>query len=340
MRLLATIVALVILGLLSLTRANAAGFKLIDIPADGDRPELIGAVWYPCTATPADVKFGPITFQAARDCPVAGTRLPLLVISHGAGGWFGGHHDTAEALADAGFIVAAINHPLDSGKSKIRRPDDIASMIERPEDITRLIDYMLKNWPDSSRINPERIGAFGFSRGGYTVLVAIGGNPDFRLLLPNCPAIQALYPSNHWCEQIRDGSALPQPFVHDGRIKAAVIADPALGAQFAPAGLKNVTIPIQLWASERGGDGVSLDDASTVDRNLSVKPDYRIVPNSGHFAFLAPCSAEFAEAARNRGEPEICMDAKDFDRLAFHQQFNAAMVQFFQNHLAALVNTP
>ena len=34
------------------------------------------------------------------------------------------------------------------------------------------IDYMLKNWQGHDRINPERIGTFGFSAGGFTVLTA------------------------------------------------------------------------------------------------------------------------------------------------------------------------
>ena len=41
-------------------------------------------------------------------------KLPLVVFSHGTAGWFGGHHDTAAALADAGFVVAAINHSGDN----------------------------------------------------------------------------------------------------------------------------------------------------------------------------------------------------------------------------------
>lgn len=312
------------------TDAGAAGLRMIDITADAEGPALTGAVWYPCTGVPTDVKTGPITLPAVKDCPVTGAGMPLVVISHGVGGWWGGHHDVAETLADAGFMVGAINHPLDSGMAQqTRRPGDIASMIERPTDIKRLIDHMLSTWPDSARIDPERIGFFGFSRGGYTGLVAIGGNPEFRLLLDNCPS----YPGNRWCEQIREGSAIAQPLVHDTRIKAAVIADPALGAQFTAAGLTAVTAPVQLWASERGGDGVLPQDAATVARALPVKPDYRIVPNSGHFAFMAPCSPEFAKLVTDYGEPEVCADENGFDRLAFHRQFDTDILQFFQARL-------
>jgi predicted dienelactone hydrolase len=37
------------------------------------------------------------------------------------GGWFGASHDTEEALADAGFVVAAINHPGDTFSDSSRR---------------------------------------------------------------------------------------------------------------------------------------------------------------------------------------------------------------------------
>ncbi|WP_175772242.1 alpha/beta hydrolase family protein [Paraburkholderia phenazinium] len=315
---------------LVMTDASAAGLKLIDIPADAEGPALKGAVWYPCAEAPSDLKIGPISAPGTKDCPVMGNKLPLVVISHGAGGWFGGHHDVAETLANAGFVVAAIDHPLDSGRSKIRRPGDIASMTERPTDIKRLIDYMLSGWPDSSRIDPQQIGFFGFSRGGFTGLALIGGSPDFQLLLAHCPT----YPGNHWCEQIRNDSTFAQSLTHDRRIKAAVIADPGLGAEFTANGLKDVTVPVQLWASAFGGDGVSPEDAATVSRNLPTKPDYRVVPNSGHFAFMAPCDAEFTRTVTNFGEPEICTDANGFDRVAFHRYFDADVLAFFRSHLA------
>lgn len=316
--------------LLATVSANAAGLKRIDIPAERGASALSGAVWYPCPGrVPEEIRFGPTSLTAVRDCSVTGESLPLVVISHGVGGWFGGHHDTAEALADAGFIVAAISHALDSGRSTIRDPGNLASMIERPADIKRLVDYMLGAWSDANRIDPARIGVFGFSRGGYTGLAVAGGTPDFRLVLNNCPT----YPGNRWCEQVREGSVLARPIVHDTRIRAAVVADPALGSEFTAAGLKDVSIPVQLWASANGGDGVRPVDVAAVARDLPVRPDYRVVPDAGHFAFLAPCSADFAKAAKDFGEPELCTDAAGFDRVAFHKAFNETVVAFFKKHL-------
>jgi len=41
----------------------------------------------------------------------------------------------------------------------------------------------------ASTLNPEHIGFFGFSRGGYTGLVVAGGNPDLRKLTALCRKI-------------------------------------------------------------------------------------------------------------------------------------------------------
>ena len=86
--------------------------------------------------------------------------------------------------------------------------------------------------------------------------------------------------------------------------------------------------PIQLWASEYGGDGVTLALVETIKERLPSKPDYHLVRNGGHFAFAAPCSAQQAAAA-----VKTCADPDGFDRIAFHKQFNAAVLDFFQKHL-------
>ena len=88
------------------------------------------------------------------DCPIEGGKLPLVVISHGRGGDFLGHHDTAEALADAGFVAVAINHPGDTASDK-SRIDDPSVFVERPTDIKRTIDFMLGAWSNSARIDPS-----------------------------------------------------------------------------------------------------------------------------------------------------------------------------------------
>jgi predicted dienelactone hydrolase len=303
------------------TAAHAAGVRFIDVPADAAGPALTGAVWTPCAAPAQQVQLRRLTAPGVMDCPIAGERLPLVVVSHGRTGSFNSHHDTAEALANAGFVVAAIDHPGDSTLDR-SRSGDLSVFIERPADIRRLVDFMLGAWPEAATIDRQRIGFFGFSRGGYTGLVDIGGNPDFRRGLPLCPEGRTI----PLCEQIRQSQG-SETLTHDPRLKAAVIVDP-LAIFFGPDNLKGVNVPVQLWASARGGDGVTPEMVAAVQQSLPAKPDYHIVAAASHFAFLAPCPAEMAKAV-----PEICTDAPGFDRIAFHQAFDGDVVAFFRQHL-------
>jgi len=167
---------------LTATIAQAAGFRLIEVPADADSPALSGAMWYPCSEPPGEIDLGVITLSGAKDCPISGDKLPLVVVSHGNLGAFFDHHDTAETLADAGFVVAAISH---RGDNSPNFPDgaDPSVMLERPTDIKRLIDFMVGASPAASNIDPKHIGFFGFSAGGYTGLVLIGADPDWAAVL-------------------------------------------------------------------------------------------------------------------------------------------------------------
>jgi predicted dienelactone hydrolase len=38
----------------------------------------------------------------------------------------------------------------------------MAFLFERPAAIKRLIDYIIRTWPDHARIDAEKIGFFGF----------------------------------------------------------------------------------------------------------------------------------------------------------------------------------
>src|SRR5258708_4676199 len=96
------------------TTIRAAGLQFIDVPADAEGAAITGVVWSPCAAPAQEVMLRRLAVPGVKDCPIAGDKLPLVVISHGRTGWFGLHHDTAATLADAGFIVAAINHPGDN----------------------------------------------------------------------------------------------------------------------------------------------------------------------------------------------------------------------------------
>src|SRR5579862_659885 len=144
--------------------AQAAGFRLIDIPADGDRPAIHGATWAPCAEPAGEIKLGSFTLPGVKDCPIVGEKLPLVVISHGAGGNFVNFHDVAETLADAGFVVAAIDHPGNSS-SDMSRIGAVSTLTERPEDVKRLVGFMTVGSGAAPKRALKQIGFFAFSRG-------------------------------------------------------------------------------------------------------------------------------------------------------------------------------
>jgi predicted dienelactone hydrolase len=260
--------------------------------------------------------------SGVKDCPISGAKLPLIIISHGHGGWFGQHNDLNEALADAGFIVAGINHPGDT-VDDLREEDPMSIWTSRPRDVTRLIDFLLNDWKDKAAIDRDRIGFFGFSLGAYTGLVLLGAKADFRRLAAWCK------PEGKWkpCEQARSGhvAASPPP---DPRIRAGVLADNALSFAFAPEALATIQVPLQFWRSELGGHGVNAESTASTASNLPAASETHIVP-AGHYAFLAPCTVQVAAA-----NPRICVDAPpDFDRAAFHRTFDTEVVRFFSAHL-------
>lgn len=310
--------ALCLLG----TLAQAAGLAFIDVPADQNGPALRGAVWTPCEAPAGPIVLEPLVLRGVRDCPIAGTQLPLIIVSHGTGGSALGHHDTAAALADAGFVVAAINHPGDNFRD-LSRQGHLSAFGTRPVDMKRLLDHLLGAWPGRSRLDAGRVGIFGFSRGGYTALATIGAVPDFATREDLCPPATTL----PLCEEIKRRDIPPAP-QRDARIRAAVVVDPL--SFFSADGLSGVTVPVQLWASAHGGDGVTPGSVAALRRDLPTPPDWHVAANAGHFAFLAPCTPAMTQAL-----PELCRDRPGFERADFHALFNAEVVAFFKQTLAS-----
>jgi predicted dienelactone hydrolase len=308
-------------------KAARVGFQELTIANGEDKPLTIG-VWYPTDAAERPTQLRTFMQTVAAGGGVAGSSLPLVVFSHGTGGWYGGHYDTALALARAGFVVAAVSHAGDTYDDHSR-----AAMIwARSAQIHRLIDYMLGEWPDHARIDPARVGAFGFSAGGFTTLVVAGGVPTLARTQAQCQA----HPAYFECGVAkalpnRDAviAGLPASvWVHDPRVKAAVVAAPALGYTFGKDGLSDVRIPIQLWRDEDDHILPNPDYAEAVRIALPESPEYHVVPNADHYDFLAPCSPMLAQRV-----PDVCAERPGFDRTAFHEAFDRQVVAFFERTL-------
>ena len=307
--------------------ATAAGFQHVSVPDPGNPPIEVG-IWYPSPASPRAEKLALDTQTVAENGEVSGSSLPLIVMSHGQGGGFTNHYDTAIALADAGFVAAALTHTGDNWHDQSR----VIMIQDRSRQLRVVTDWMLHDWPEHARIDASRIGVFGFSAGGFTALVAAGATPDLSLLGPHCVAHPneftcALLTRNH--VSLDKMPAVPaSAWAHDPRIKAAVVAAPALGFTFGRTGLAGVHVPVQLWRAELDHVLPQPFYAQAVRDGLAVTPDYHVVSGADHMDFLPAC-----DAAKSRMLPMICTPASGFDRAAFHGRFDAAVVRFFKSAL-------
>jgi predicted dienelactone hydrolase len=323
--------SLALLLAIGVSNAGAVGFQWITVADPEDQP-LDVAVWYPSDFSVAPQALGLHRQTVAADGAISGSRLPLVVISHGSGGWAGSHFDTALALAEAGFVVAAITHTGDNFKDR-SYAFRARNLIGRPRHVVRTIDHMLTIWPAHERLDATRIGIFGHSAGAFTALVSVGGTPNLDRIAQRCrerPEDRACQPAP---ERDESNDMVPTgapAFMHDPRIGTAVIAATGLGMTFEDGGLSAVRVPVQMWRAAE--DRIAIDQWSTaiIRRELPTPPDEHVVPLAGHFAFLAPCSDALAAAA-----PETCIDAPDFDRAESHRKFNEILIAFFRARLPA-----
>jgi predicted dienelactone hydrolase len=317
--------AVIVAALIPTLASAGVGFQHFKIEdPKGGAPLEVG-VWYP-TASPGKPQALELYTQTvAQDAPVQGRDLPLVVISHGHGGSYAGHYDTAEALAKAGFVAASVTHNGDSWQDSSRA----THLEDRPYQLEVLTNYMLNRWAGHDRLDADRIGAFGFSAGGFTVLAFAGGEPDLSRLKAHCRERPAFADCQIAVEEKFDYQA-PRTWTHDPRVKAVVVASPAIGFAFGKAGLAHVTAKVQLW---RGEDDPVLPNpyyAEAVRKDLPTPPEMHVIPHMGHYEFLAPCPAVMAQKM-----PEICAHEDGFDPVAFHARFDKDVVRFFEASLKA-----
>ena len=330
------VVAMLVVGLGLALAASAlrserpVGFQMVRAGAAGGESFAL-AIWYPTRATPRPTTMlGLVMMSVAPAAAVDGRKLPMVLISHGNAGGPGSHADLAMALAGAGFIVAAPMHNGDNyaDQAALSSADFVAG---RQRQLRQAVDYMLTGWPGAGQVDQDRIGAYGFSAGGMTVLTSIGAQADIGQLARHCAASVEFA-----CGMLKkvkspllagtQGST-GAPSLRDERIRAAVVAAPGLGFALSADSLASVRIPVQLWHAD-ADDSVPYESNMKVVRDgLGARAQLHRVADAGHFAFLVPCALA--------GPPLLCSDKNGFDRQAFHADMNAKVIAFFKEALPA-----
>ncbi|MFB3154422.1 MAG: alpha/beta hydrolase family protein, partial [Candidatus Acidiferrales bacterium] len=252
------------------------------------------------------------------------------------------------ALAKAGFIAAAPLHPRNNFLDDIG--DDQRIVLDgRPRQFSAVIDALLEEPAWSDRIDPEKIAAFGHSAGGYAVLAALGAEPEFSRILDHCerhaeedPYCSSVGLSDVAARKTRamEYAGPPQNF-HDGRLCAAVIADP-FAVPFSDATLKALP-PAQLLFFRPEVENVVKAEfhVSRVVRLLKQRDDFPdpqviLFPKAHHFSFIAPIPESVGKslAGPDRFDRAAFHDEMD-RRTALHEEMNSTIVPFFKRAFAA-----
>lgn len=319
--------ALALIAFLALTAtrpAHPVGVQQVLAPDPG-HPPIAVTIFYPTAQTPRLVWLGISFGYLAPDAAITSGQHPLVVISHGTGGTPTSHLDTAIALVEAGYVVAA---PLHNGDN-FRDHSEVGTsewFSDRSRQIVRVNDFMLDQWKSRDHLDPKRLGLFGFSAGGTTALIVIGGIPDLSRIAPLCKSHPEFV-----CQLMKPGVPMRIPatteWAHDPRVAAAVVVAPGIGFTFEPNGLSRVHAHVQLWDGSADVTVPLATNAGAVRRLLPDAPEFHLVDNASHFSFLTPCDA------LARLLLPICKDPRGFDRKAFHEQFNASVVAFFDKSL-------
>ena len=305
----------------------AVGLKAI-APTDVLTGKALAAfVFYPpVTVHPGGfTDFGPNRIEAELGLPIAEGKHPLVLISHGHLGSALGHHDLAEHLARAGYLVAAVKHSGDSYDDDSAVGSD-RMMLGRPYQISATLDAVLADPMLGPHVDQSRIGVAGFSAGGYTSLLVVGAHPDFGLHAGYC---QRHPDDREICsiKELKKTIADPRPTV-DPRVKAAFVMAP-LAIFFGPGTLDDVHAPVFLTWAEQDRTLLPDGNALLVQRGLKTLKGTHAIPNAEHYVFLAPCSAAMAEDA-----PMICDDPPGVDRGQIHRALNEEAKVFFDQQLA------
>lgn len=150
--------------------------------SSGERIEFVAFVAYPTSGENdrgsyvfpyADASDGIFEHMEERDEePIfhnPNVRYPLIVISHGLSAH--GLYDvtTAKTFASNGYIAVSITH---GDGSTVRSRNDLYSL--RPLAVEALIDKLLASESFGPHIDSHRIGIYGHSFGGMTVLASMG----------------------------------------------------------------------------------------------------------------------------------------------------------------------
>jgi predicted dienelactone hydrolase len=301
---------------------------------------LITEVWYPTTdnsKAPALKQDFPFLHEpTVRNAKLPADKHPLIMISHGTGGGRMTLEWLADMLVKQGFIVAAVDHWGNTYDNKIAI--NFVTPWQRAQDISFVLTQLLNNSELDKAIDRQRIGAAGFSIGGYTVIALAGAKLDLKAMNDFTNTPQGLkeitipeFPNlkDALDEKEVEASFVKSPPLKDKRIKAVFSMCPAVGQGFIKQSqFTDVDIPMFIVGAQSDSIAPVKTNAAHYHR-LMPKSKLFIVPGkAAHYVFLNEAIPE----VKKTGGP-IFNDDPSVDRHAVHELVGNMAVKFFKESL-------
>ncbi|QSB16577.1 hypothetical protein JQS43_10035 [Natronosporangium hydrolyticum] len=215
----------------------------------------------------------------------------VVLLSHGTGGAAQNLTWLATALADAGFLVAGVDHHGNTFVDQYR-PQAFVCWWDRPLDLRYLLDRLSVSEEIGS------VGAAGFSLGGYSVAALLGARvlparfaaiahgdiespptPEYPTLLAELRAAVTEEEQRQWLDAVgRDYT--------DPRVGAGFLICPSLGAVLDPGSLAAITRPTRVWLAEADEIVPASEVARCYAEPIPAASLRRATGRVGHYAFL------------------------------------------------------
>ena len=271
-------------------------------------------VWYPASPDAVERKIvigAPLVpyFEvgsAAPDAPFApgDGRYPVILLSHGFGssarmiGWLG------IALARAGYVVVAVDHP---GNNSVDEKTVAGGLLwwDRPGDLRAGLAAAVRDPVLGPHLDLLRLGAAGFSAGGFTALVAAGARADRMHMIESCrdnPDAADCRPPKEFpvsaeeriatfarpeiaaeLEHAADDHSLPA-------VRAVFAIAPGLVRALNPGSLARLRIPVAILLGDKDAVAPPETNGLAAARAIPHAEPIRLL-GVGHYDFLSRCTA-------------------------------------------------
>ena len=268
---------------------------------------------------------------------------PLIVIAQGFGATPDTYSYIAEQLASYGYAVASIEHLGTNLAERLESPNEELSswitpteFVSRPLDVTHLLDkfedLVVNDSQWATKLNLDRVGVFGYSFGGYSVLALAGAEINHSRLAAECsqPGLNSVLSFYFQCQ----AQYLPPSIsnLKDPRIDAVFSVYPLTNPIFGAEGMSKIDIPTMIVAGSK--------DTTVPPVQNQIHPFLWLQTADKYLALLDPGTHFTSVKVEDRGIegiPSVENSKKPDKRSKIARNYlNAMSVAFFNRHLLGL----